>query len=128
MTPDRPTGAELLEIALEVLRGELLDELSGDKRYAALMVASAMEHAWRELAGAAALEAAAVDRLSDFLGAPPGEGLAALDRRLVEAIRAGRFDGPGAAALHDLLLDRARDRVRLTNPRYLERREAEENG
>ena len=90
---DRPDAAELLAVAREIL-----PFLKDDPRVTALMVASAMAIAEREM------------RLpvSGMLDAGP----------LVEAIRAGRHDGDGALWAR-LLID-ATLRTALANPKALD--------
>ncbi len=95
---DRPDAAELLAVAREAFAREILPFLEDDPRVTALMVASAMAIAEREM------------RLpvSGVLDAGP----------LVEAIRAGRHDGDGALWAR-LLID-ATLRTALANPKALD--------
>ncbi|MBL8700185.1 MAG: hypothetical protein JNK67_17540 [Alphaproteobacteria bacterium] len=96
---DRPDAAELLAIARDVFSRELQPVLPPGLRLSGLMVLNALGIAEREL------------RL-------PRPGL--LDARpLAHAIRAGRHDRD--VALHAELLEDARTRVAVANPRYLER-------
>jgi len=118
---DRPTGAELLAIAAQVLRWEVLPMVPPDKRLETLMVLRAMAIAGREFedAGSAAREAAAA---IDALYAAESDGTSEPDRaRLAADIRAGRFDAADRArALHAMLLADAIRRLRLANPKYLD--------
>ena len=131
---DRPDGAGLLRLARATLLDELLGELPEAKRYPALMVASAMAIAARELA-------APEDRRSErqaleaLLGPAPEAARAAaweaareaareaggdaavttLAGRLAGEIRAGRFDGD--PRVHDHLKGEVEARLALSNPK-----------
>lgn len=117
---DRPDGAELLRQARRGLLDELLGALPEDKRYPALMVASAMAIALRELEAGEQRDAQRL-ALEAILG--PGQGedldgiLLSLRRRLAEEIRAGKRDA--APALHALLEKDARARLAISNPKLL---------
>ncbi len=125
MMADRPDGAELLEIAREALRTDILDDLPKEHRFVALMVANAMAIAARELrAGDAPLRAALADLATLYNKADEPETNAAalevLTQRLARDIRAGRFDtGPDATRVHAVLLAATRRRLELSNPKYL---------
>lgn len=93
---DRPDPRELLEIARATLAAEVLPLLPPDRRLAALMVASALGMAARDLAAT----------------------LPAVPAVAVADIRAGRHDGD--VALHDALLAEARARALISNPKYVE--------
>jgi hypothetical protein len=94
------TGADLLDAAERALAAEIIPALSGDRRFAALMVAAAIRMAAREwrLAGAAALL---------------GEDTATLSAD----IRAGRHDRDGK--LLDRLIADATARVAMSRPAFL---------
>ena len=129
MMADRPDGAELLEIAREVLRGELLADLPKERRFVGLMVANAMGIAAREIrAGDAPLRAALDDLAALYRVETPESDAAtleALTQRLARDIRAGRFDaGPEAERVHAMLLAATRRRLELGNPKYLAEAEA----
>ena len=102
---DRPDGTELLRQARATLLEDLLPGLPEDRRYEALMVASAMAIAARELAFREDREAER-DALETILRAAAGQDIAqALDsllRRLAAEIREGKQDRD--AEVHDLLL------------------------
>ena len=119
---DRPDGAELLRQARATLLEDLLPGLPEDRRYEALMVASAMAIAARELAVREDREAERA-ALEAILGAAKGQDIAqALDsllRRLAAEIRGGKRDRD--AEVHDLLLRDAADRLALSNPKRLSR-------
>ncbi|MBM3628815.1 MAG: hypothetical protein FJX21_13445 [Alphaproteobacteria bacterium] len=94
---DHPDAAGLLAAAREEFAREIQPFLKDDLRLSGLMIASALSMAERELR-----------RPPDgFLDAWP----------LVHALRAGRHDGDGN--LHARLLDDARRRLAIANPRYL---------
>ncbi len=123
---DRPDGAGLLRLARATLLDELLGELPEAKRYPALMVASAMAIAARELA-------APEDRRSErqaleaLLGPAPeaareaareaggDAAVTTLAGRLAGEIRAGRFDGD--PRVHDHLKGEVEARLALSNPK-----------
>lgn len=108
---DRPNGAELLHLARQALRG-LADELSEDRRYTALMIASAMAMAAREIEAGHESEAATAP-LRALLGDEPEEPLKAL----AQALRNGRLDGHPAA--HAWLSSEVEGRVKISNPKRL---------
>jgi hypothetical protein len=95
---DRPTGAELLDVARETLLTELLSAPKDEQRLLALMIGNAMAIAARE----------AEIKLGDE----------DVSRDLVEAIREAAHDSD--RALYERLLADVRARVALSNPKYLE--------
>ena len=112
---DRPDAASLLDQARQTLLQEVLDLLPADRRYPALMVANAMAIAAREIAqgpDAETAERVALRSLFDADG-----DVTALDRRLVDEIRAGDHDG--TAVVHRLLRESVRRRLRIGNPKAL---------
>jgi hypothetical protein len=112
---DTPYGADLLAEAWRVLSEDLAPELSGEQRYKALLVASAVAIVRRELEAGSAPEEAERAQLSALLGE---EGdLEALVRRLAETLRAGAYDG--RPEVHNILLESVEARVRESNPRAL---------
>lgn len=124
---DRPDARNLLETARAAFVAEILPTLSGRSRYTALMVANAMAIALREIeAGEAPLEAERL-RLRALLpelaqapsGVPLREMLAGYNRRLIEAIRGGRFDGAGRGALLDHLRRTTEEKLAVSNPKML---------
>jgi hypothetical protein len=118
---DLPSGEALLDVARRLLLDELVPLLPAERRYDALMIANAMAIAARELRDAGAGSAAAARHLTAFYGmAADDTDPAALRRRLVADIRAGRFDD-GAARDRLLALLRAelRSRLAISNPRAL---------
>ena len=119
---DRPSAADLLAIAREVLRAKLLGEVPAALRFDALMIANAMANAEREAAAGEAPLLAERARLARHYGERQGteplqEALLRLNRRLAADIRAGRLDGNAEIERH--LLATAVDAVRESNPKYL---------
>lgn len=117
---EKPTAEDLLTIARQTLLDDVARTLSGETRYQALMIASAMDIARRQIeAGDAALNDEA-RALTDLLGS---EGaLKELNARLAADIRAGAFDSADdrQAAMLKILTDATLAKVRESNPRYLE--------
>jgi hypothetical protein len=99
MTDDRPDGAELLAMARATLLEDILPELPQARRYDALMIASAMAMAKRELeARPMAAEQGTLERLASEL-------------------REGKRDGDQET--FGALLESCRARVRVSQPRAL---------
>ena len=122
---DRPSAADLLAIAREVLQQKLLPHVPVALRFDALMIANAMANAEREAAAGDAPLCAEWERLAAHYGESLGAAalpaaLARLNRRLGADIRAGRLDGHKEIARH--LLATAVDAVRESNPKYLKSR------
>jgi hypothetical protein len=127
----RPSAAELLEIARETLRGELLAALPESRRYEALMVANAIAIAGRVLERGDAperAELAALARLMDGKdSALPADPSAARNRlgdlydRLGDELRAGKIV-PGTDR-HRVVLAHLKEatleRLRESNPKAL---------
>ncbi|RDD62169.1 DUF6285 domain-containing protein [Ferruginivarius sediminum] len=123
---DRPSGAELLWQAREVLLRELLAELPEYKKYDALMVGAAMAIAAREQTAADAPLRdchAALSRLYGEEGAQPAdqtalrEDLVRMISHLAQEIRCGRRDADGH--VHALLYEIAEAKLRESNPKAL---------
>jgi hypothetical protein len=98
---DHPDAAGLVAAAREAFVREIQPFLKDDLRVTGMMIASALSMAERELRR------------------PPAGLLEAWP--LVHATRAGRHDGD--PELHSRLLDDARQRLAVANPRYLSDRE-----
>jgi uncharacterized protein DUF6285 len=131
MMRDQPTGDQLLETAREILREEVLPILPANKRYAALMIANAMAIAMRELRCGDRHDRAELTGLGEiFATAEPLQALSgaalasALDegnRSLGQLIRSGGADvGQAHAAVWRHLLEATRNRVSISNPKYLD--------
>jgi hypothetical protein len=111
--------AALLAVARDVLRGEIASGLEEQQRYAAAMVANAMAIATRQLREGET----ARRREQTALGLALGDGGTAelddLRGRLVEEIRAGRYDDPQADHfLRPMLRARVEARLAISNPDY----------
>ena len=124
---DEPDALGLLAIARETLLGELMPLLPAERRYDALLIASAMAAAAREIEAGDAPLLEELRELAELLGEKPGEGgrpeerLLRLNTRLAALIRAGAFDRPGrerAALIRHLKAATVR-KLRETNPKYL---------
>ncbi len=112
---DRPSSADLLREARRLLREELAPALSGGDRYKALMIASALGMAERELeAGEAPLrrECALLEGLLGKQG-----DLAALNADLAAELRALALAGD--AKTHAVLMEIAEAKLREVNPKAL---------
>jgi hypothetical protein len=106
---DHPDAAELIAIALARFHAEILPVVPPERRLVALMIANALGIAERELTGSGGSTRAAA--LVALVGesAESGSGLAA-------DLRRGRWDDD--ADMHRLLLQDAKARVAIANPRY----------
>lgn len=126
---DISDAADLMTTAREALLRDLLPALSGERRYAALMIANGMAIAAREHrlgTDAARNEAARLRNLladlprtaAEASGDPPTTDLPTLRKVVCAAIRAGCFDAHehavGAALTHT-----ATDWVAISNPKAL---------
>lgn len=112
---ENPDGAELLAIAREVLRKELLPLLPKDKAYDVLMIANAMGIAERQLRQGESPMREEHRQLVELLGS--AGDLAALNRLFAQRIRAGEMDGNTIAEA--LLWQMTVQRVRESAPKAL---------
>jgi aminoglycoside phosphotransferase (APT) family kinase protein len=127
LEPTNSCGApltSLLAIAGKTFRESLLPALPDAQRYDGLMVARAVDVAARKLARGSADERQELARLSALFGVDceSADRLDRYNRRLAEAIRAGEFDEADdrrERVIEHLRLT-ARDRLAISNPRYLE--------
>jgi hypothetical protein len=127
---DKPNRVELLEIANETIRREILPHLQGKQRYAGLMVSSAIATAIREISGDLSHQPLhrVLDRFADLYGQdnvhhPDGDGeerIQALNRNLVHDIRGGKFDEHPTGPIFTLLMEQALQRLSLSNPSFVE--------
>ncbi|MGB6104239.1 MAG: DUF6285 domain-containing protein [Pusillimonas sp.] len=117
---NRPYGNELLIVARRTLLDELLPLLPADKTYDALMVANAMAIAARELEPHGGHDAFSGQSIAGFYGeagvADPGE---ASEHGLAALIRARAIPSSQQQGLHGLLLSLTREKLALSNPKYL---------
>lgn len=93
-----PSGADLLGIAREVLKGDIVDALDGDSKYKALMIANAMAIVSRQINEQQASNSTAADMVS-----------------MADRIRRGE----GTSADHAALLAMTKATLRTSNPRAL---------
>ncbi len=122
-----PDGAELLRVARQLLREQLLGGISQSQRYEALMVANAMAIAERELEAGDSDLREELRMLAELYGETivdkSGKGLkdkvAALNKRLAKDIRRGVMDGACAQGVRALLKAQVIARLRISNPKYL---------
>lgn len=106
-------AGDLLALALGTYRDEIRPAVPKDRRYAAAMVANALGMAQRRLS-----EPDPDARLAETLGVDSAAEAA-------QAIRRGAISDASHPDLAGILLDHARDELRITNPRFLERRESQ---
>ena len=127
---DRPNRLELLSNARETLVRDVIPKLDGDEKYACLMVASAIATAVRELESDRSHEK--VRRVLDAFaelwgqdnvaraGADGEERIRTLNRDLCRDLRDGTYDDALLGPVYTVLLEQAVQRLRLSNPRFLE--------
>jgi hypothetical protein len=127
---DYPDGADLLATARNVLRDQLIGALPPELRTAALMVASAMAIAARQLEARddpQHAELASLQELFEAPGSAAGDArslrleLETLNRRLALALRNGDADAgtPFGGRVLDHLRRVQYARLMQSNPRYL---------
>ena len=122
---DEPDALGLLAVARETLLGELMPLLPAERRYDALLIASAIAAAAREVEAGDAPLREELDGLARLLGlnaaALTPADLPDLNARLAAEIRAGAYDrpGPARAALAAHLRAVTVRKLRETNPKYL---------
>ena len=127
---DRPTTFELLQAARDAFVRDLLPEITGEKRYVALMVANALAILGRDLESDTAALQQESKRLQELLSLSSSEikdqdalraEVESLNRQLVARIRAGAFDEPGAAAsrLQAHLVATTAEKLAASNPKAL---------
>lgn len=112
---ERPDGADLLAIAGEVLKNELLPLLPKDRHVDALMIANALGIAERQLRNGEAPAREERQALADLLRRDGT--LPELNRAFARAIRAGEMDAPPRA--RQLLWEITLARVRESAPKAL---------
>lgn len=118
--------AELLERAIEVLRAHLLRQAGeAEDRDAALAAMRALAIVQAELGSDPAIAGRELAEIEGLLGRDFHGDAAAARWALASAIRARQVpsDGPQAVRLRDHLLKAAASRLRLTNPKYMTRRQ-----
>jgi len=126
---NRPNALDLLTIARRVHADQVLPHVEKAHRYSALMVGNALANAARELeAGSDPLDEElrrlrAIYPHADDAGGPVSALLERYNRQLAVDIRDGRFaaDRGLREQVRTHLIQTAIERVRETNPKYLER-------
>lgn len=119
------TPAELIELALEVLRARLPEALAEGDRLAAQAAFRALAIGKAQLEADPATQARELAEIEALLGREFGGDLVAAQRALAVEIRARRIPADAAAnvRLRDHLLNATAHRLRLTNPKYMTRRQ-----
>ena len=120
---------DLLDCVAATIKQDVVGEVEGAARYAALMSANAANIPKREYQLWPELRAAELRQLVELYGeevvrqsgADDDARHAAMERRLADDIRDGVLDGACAAGLRVLLRERAKGRLAISNPRYLDR-------
>ena len=118
--------AELIELSLEVLRGRLQAALTEEGDRAAAQAAfRALAVAKSELTADPAIMARELAEIEALLGRDFAGDVSAARRALAAEIRAKRVPADAAAAvrLRDHLMNAAANRLRLSNPKYMTRRQ-----
>lgn len=118
--------AEIIDRALEVLRGRLQAALTDEQdRMMAQSAFRALAVAKAELTADPAIAARELAEIEALLGRDFSGDLAAARRELAKAIRTRHVPADPAAAirLRDHLLNAAAHRLRLSNPKYMTRRQ-----
>lgn len=129
---EQPDARELIEVARESLLEHVLPGLEGEARYHALMIASAMAIALRELGTARTDLGDEVESLRGLYehrepdagparDEDPLQSLAALEARLARDLRDGVLDGGPQFAVRRWLRARLEARLAVSNPRALDR-------
>ena len=120
------SSSELLERAIETLRARILPHVAEAPDHAAALTAlRALAIAQAELTSDPAIGGRELAEIEGLLGRSFDGDAAAARRALAHAIRARALpaDGPMAVRLRDHLLKVTANRLRLTNPKYMTRRQ-----
>jgi hypothetical protein len=118
--------AELVERAIETLRARVLPQISETPGHdAALTAVHALAIAQAALSSDPAIIGRELAEIEALLGRRFDGDAGAARRALAEAIRARSLpkDGPLQVRLRDHLLKATANRLRLTNPKYMTRRQ-----
>jgi hypothetical protein len=97
---------------------EIRPALTGESRYQAAMVASALAIVARMIADGTHAETRQHAALAELYGSPQGLSLAALEQRLARELRAGASNPGRERQVRAALLSRALVRLELSNPSY----------
>jgi hypothetical protein len=122
----RTAPDELLQRAIETLRARVLPHAAGTPEHdVALAALRALAIAHAELASDPAIAGREAAEIEALLGEAFAGDASAAKRALAQAIRARRVpaDGPAEVRLRDHLLKATANRLRLTNPKYMTRRQ-----
>jgi Domain of unknown function (DUF6285) len=117
---------ELLERAIETLRAQLLRHVGEAQDHeAALAAMRALAIVQAELGSDPTIPARELAEIEGLLGRDFHGDVAAARAALARAIRARQVpsDGPAGVRLRDHLLKATANRLRLTNPKYMTRRQ-----
>lgn len=125
---DRPDRLALLAAAETTLREDVLPGLDGSTRYAALMVASAIAIARREIEAGYEPVRVTLDAFAEFYGqdnvhrsgGDSAERLLALMGDLKQELRDGEYDEVLLGPVHGVLSTFVVERLKRSNPRFLE--------
>ena len=120
MSLNRPSGAELVAAVRAFLEKEVAPQLQGATAFQMRIAGNVLAIVERELVQGRAAEAKEIAGLVDLLGDAASEKDAlALERDLVERIRAGDFDAPNARRqLLGHLKCATAAKLAIDNPRY----------
>ena len=115
----KPSGSELLQIALEVVRKEFIEETSNEKRYSALMVSNAVAIVARQIQSAPDSELRERDALSVIL--ENTADIRTLNQLLSNKIRNGDYTAGSVKAkkVWNALFKITKANVLESNPKYL---------
>lgn len=111
---EKPSGEDLLEIAREVLKNDLLPALPKEHHYSALMIANAMSIVMRQIQADETSPDPETTELSQLIG-ENGE-LEDLNRTLAIRIRNGEISGKEVWGILNSISKR---KVSESNPKYL---------
>lgn len=122
MKTSRPEAGALLATARQELLDTLLPEVSGALKYQVLMTANAMKIAAREIEAGASTEQRIQDSIRKlYAGLLPENADNAGEQALADDIRNRRLPTEDER-LYDLLLAITRDKLQISNPKYLKDR------
>jgi hypothetical protein len=117
MPTSRPPAADLVAVVIDLLEGEILPGLAGDRRFHCRVAINALAIVKRELELGPALDHAERERLRHLIGA---EGsLDALNAELARRIREGQLTASDGALI-DHLMQTTADTLRINNPKWIE--------
>jgi hypothetical protein len=125
--PMSAEALDLLDVARDTLRDELLTLIPAHGRHTALMLVNALGVVSRDLLGSEHALQGEARRLRELLATEPTDSQAPLDtqvqalrQRMVHAIRSGQFDQtPHALRLFAALCDTTVERCRIDAPKAL---------